>query len=34
MRIRRERAQVAEIAAKDSDFDPVRDDPRVSAITG
>ena len=26
--------QVAEIAAKDSDFDPVRDDPRVSAITG
>jgi quercetin dioxygenase-like cupin family protein len=26
--------QVAEAAAKDSDFDPVRDDPRVSAITG
>jgi quercetin dioxygenase-like cupin family protein len=26
--------RVAEIAAKDSDFDPVRDDPRVSAITG
>ena len=26
--------QVAEAAAKDSDFDAVRDDPRVSAITG
>ena len=25
---------VAEAAAKDSDFDPVRDDPRVSAIAG
>jgi tetratricopeptide (TPR) repeat protein len=26
--------EVAKIAAKDSDFDSVRDDPRVSAITG
>jgi quercetin dioxygenase-like cupin family protein len=26
--------QVAEVAAKDSDLDPVRDDPRFSAITG
>jgi quercetin dioxygenase-like cupin family protein len=26
--------RVAEAAAKDSDFDPVRDDPRVSAIAG